>query len=416
MASDQRADVPQRIDNGLHENSEPSLYTAPSGTTAGAIRQAWDQATAQVQLPDWMPNGQALLDGIAARTGRTADVTPAADVQGDYYGEPVEPGDDYRAVAQRYGLNVDGFRQPDGSIMRSFFRVNADGQKEYLHNAAGSPEDAAHGLEKYREDTIRAMEEKYNVRIRTEGTARNGEPLRAPDLWQLTTLDDSLAQSRPSISSVGARPLNVEFPERAQYAGQTFGDEGDGPAVVMAPDVRDPWSLQTVLNHEFVHVGQQRLNADFPDYEDRLGADLGFVRMPDAEGLNAWAVRGTDGNMYRHIAKHGAGTQDWVRVDAEGNIAQDGNRIFYTNNEIRALLPVTPSTEYFESPSEMIADTLAQYRRGGPDRERLSQQNPRLYEIAEKWDQFEIDNFYGTTGDGRPRRVRSDNGRLRETT
>src|SRR5262249_50690257 len=83
----------------------------------------------------------------------------------------------------------------------------------------------------------------------------------------------------------------------------------------------------------------------------------------------------------------------------------------HTNQDVKSVAPVTPSTDYFDNPNEMAAEAMMFYR--GGDRTRLS---PALNDVIARFDRLEIDNYYGRNPDGSSRMMRRLDGVIVDNT
>lgn len=384
--------------------------------------------------------------------------------EGDQPQTPEEKaGSPKEKIAQKFGVQI---VQNDGKYQ---YILQANGERKVLLSTEASDgglKEAGDKLAKMVERRTKEIENKWGVKITRPGetvwrghvhnhdtqSSKDDVPLksRTPKLAELEALEAALRRSRTSSMTGDARkPLTISFAdgqsERHEGEKAPKGKEADAahasydaahrrivvftrstdePATekdATKPGVKKPGnedyatSLEEVLVHELSH-NTQRTNdaiADKGRPDDRLMQKLGWQHTE-----MGYAMKHKDGYLYVQ-----GGDKDgpyWVRVDKDGNfITQDGTRTEdaekahrINHADMRRDAVVPPVTNYFNNPVEMMADAMAQYRLGDERRASLRKESPQLYDLVKKFDQLEIDKFYGRRSDGASRMIRLPDGNV----
>jgi hypothetical protein len=285
---------------------------------------------------------------------------------------------------------------------------------------------------------------------------------RDPTLKELSGIAAGLSHSDPTSHDIDGKPLRIQAfavdpiegvpPGGATY--EAAGQEGKHPSfgtINLDPGLGDRFratdkdsdhsdkpSLERTITHELGHRSQERMGASGPDGQDRYQTDLGWRRLTDPDGKDSgrWAMEGKDGKLYSFV--DGTGTSQanpgkWWRVndhgepvDTKGNLLptpqteaqqrQLVQRNGISTEQMMDRAKVRPGSRYFINPDEMMAEGLADFRRGETARHDLLHRAADLYREAKKFDQSELDKVYRTNPDGTPRKIRLPDGTVGDAT
>jgi hypothetical protein len=151
------------------------------------------------------------------------------------------------------------------------------------------------------------------------------------------------------------------------------------------------------------------------------GTESRFVTAPYSEFAlpHRSMVRAQDGSLFSHELTNPDPHRYWVRRDADGHpldahgaIVDAAHAEALSNEDMMLRANMRPSSDYFDSSEEVLAEGLTAYRVGGAERRNLLRHSPRLYEAVKGLDDLELKNAYGVGPDGEPNKVRLPSGRV----
>jgi hypothetical protein len=183
---------------------------------------------------------------------------------------------------------------------------------------------------------------------------------------------------------------------------------------------KPPDSLQDVITHELAHQGQNTTGwLDEQKQRERAG-EVGWAPRTvtrDGKEVTEFELKGKDGYQYQ-VDRTDQNNPVWRRrnaagqyIDKNGNPVDDPSKAHTLSNEqMREQASVRPSTNYFDTPVEVMAEGTMHFRSGENGRRQLSQNNPELYKVVKKYDQMEIDIIHGKNPDGTPKMIRLPDG------
>ena len=102
-------------------------------------------------------------------------------------------------------------------------------------------------------------------------------------------------------------------------------------------------------------------------------------------------------------------------VDKNGEIdfsKKDSHLIFYSSEEVKQRAAVKPISTYFDTPLEMMAESMAHLRDSAQSRRELLENNATLYFESKREDQLDINVTYGLNKLGEPNYIRDLDGHL----
>ena len=264
---------------------------------------------------------------------------------------------------------------------------------------------------------------------------------RAPRLSELGGIEAALQASAPSQLLYGKSDKGLKFyflktPSEGKDtydAGVYAGDKNGRASVFFEPDAQPDapitaadavsmhqdikTSFEALAAHEIAHNTELKLGLlNYTENYKQVTEQLGWAISPDSSYL---LQKGKNGDFYRLTTNGLSSDNGWIRCDSNGApLDKDGKPVssdaapHLTNAQVRERALVRPATDYFTSPSEMLADSLMLYRIGASGRDQLSKSGNQLYLLVKKVDQDEINSQYGTTADGSPKKVRLPDGHL----
>lgn len=351
-----------------------------------------------------------------------------------------------------------------------------DGQKEVFYKAdqadhvvlraplTSSAEELSVQVGKVVDERISEIETKYHVDFAKEGEEvekqitrdpKTCEPgrgemihARKPSLPALYGLEDGLKRTSPSqFTTDGKTGVKVYILDKGiapniygnkPILGMYTDDKNKRPALYMTPagmDLpptikdaaaagKDPTrNISWVTIHETTH-NSQRNNWPSKFVPADVSKELGWNAYDiDHEGKTLYQFfqfKGKDGSFYQHGASDCSSASTWYRATEDGGaLDAHGKKVDkiadaqpFTNEQVIGNAQVKPFTYYFMNPREMLSEGLSAYRSGPEYRAKLAATSPQLYSSVAKYDQAEIDKFYGLTWSRSSAYVRSPEGEV----
>lgn len=280
-----------------------------------------------------------------------------------------------------------------------------------------------------------------------DGTTTDTDKLilaRRPKLGELYGVEAALKRSRPSNMAAGDKTgLKIYFLKDSLYKEEShfayFTTDKDGrPAIYVNAGTTDglrpteldapSWALSTrfgrdgtffdtvesLFLHELAHNHQARMAWDKDEAaQKQMNAALGFVSYVDdktRQTVYLIEVRAADDAAdkslrYFRLSNRSVAEKDkrWYRtdttgayLDAAGKIVDSEEKAFsLSNKEVQARALVPPSSNYFDTPSEIYAEAMKALRMGGEARQSLLALSPALYKIVLEEDQKELNAAFG---------------------
>ncbi len=254
------------------------------------------------------------------------------------------------------------------------------------------------------------LEQEYGITFSKLGDDPYGKerPSRAPTYLELLAVERAIVRSWPAHITANGSPAHFCFLDGAPMGTNSAFSDKKGSICVVSPEALDfqhkpgepKWpddnkgetignrALVAALTHELAHQSDYKMNHKLwagPQDEEKLkeyGKPFGFTRIFDEETQrNIWVIQDHQDNIYKKTK------EGWVPCQQNGR--PDGPEI--TNAQMRDRAKVTPVSEYFDDPREMLAEALTALRLGGEWKERLRTQCPELYKLAQALDQGEIE-------------------------
>lgn len=376
--------------------------------------------------------------GATSRDATSIDLAKPADAASD---KPFESADPLK----KYGVDV---------------RI-VDGQKEVFYKAdqadhvvlraplTSSSDELSAQVNNFVDKRIGEIESRYHVDFAKEGEEvekqitrdpstcepGRGDMIHAvkPTLPALYGLEDGLRRTSPSqYTADGKSGVKVYILDKGiapniygnkPILGMYTDDKEKRPALYMTPagmelppttkDAsaagKDPTrNISWITIHETTHNSQKN-NWPTKFVPEDVSKELGWnVFNIDQEGKTIYQFfqfKGKDGAYYQHGSTGCTSPSTWYRaaenggaLDAQGNkVVKIADAQRFTNEQVIDNAQVKPFTYYFMNPREMLSEGLTAYRSGSEFRAKLAQTSPQLYSSVAKYDQAEIDKFYGLT-------------------
>lgn len=412
------------------------------------------------------------LDADLARKPTGTDLTATSEAASkattDTASDPVEsaskPSDDAakpadseakQALLKKYGVET---REVDGGKIEFFYR--AGGQDNIVLRTASDAESIAKApaqLDKVVRQRIDAIERTYKVTIAEAGEFATvaevndddckpvpGEKVyaRQGTLPVLYGMEEGLKQSQPSQFLAGGKEgIKIFLLDKQAapdfYGGRkvqgTFrfkGNEGK-PEIFITPagqeqpatakDVLKPGdrNVAWITTHEIAH-NSQSLQWDNKTPETAAIA-MGWEKYLHKSGVTIYPfIQGKNGDLYANASDSCKTPTTWFSIHKTGwpldekglpvpNVAGAEK---FTNEQVMDRAQVRPSTFYFSSPYEEMAEAITSYRFSPESRERLFKQSPKLYELTAEYDRKELADFYGKDWSRNAKMVRTPNGQV----
>ncbi|CAN5528426.1 hypothetical protein BH10CYA1_BH10CYA1_32590 [soil metagenome] len=328
------------------------------------------------------------------------------------------------------------------------FFLNANGERKELFTGGANSEgleQANTELQKLVDDKKRYLEEKFNVRFGQAGepysdfltkleSVNSASPKEyktiEPELYQLVGLEEALKRSEPTVKSLTV-PITIYFVDKSPGATGFYGGwNAASPYIAFySPEIRDVATqkdaaangnatnesdFESLAIHEIAHATQYRsiLNSlDYSQYDE-----MGWVpcnNVIDKAKGGGWLIKTSNGEFYKR-----EDSGDWTRTTENGTLLNDeqGQPVVKNSAQIREMAVVRPISDYFDNPREMQADSLMAYRAGRDWQKKLYDESPALYKMTKKWDQQELDEYYGLDKQGNSKRIRNFDGDIVENT
>lgn len=333
----------------------------------------------------------------------------------------------YETLGTRYGVKSEQTTNPDGTNGRKYFIEGSKGEKlPVLESKTDNPMEIEKQLKEWQAKKITELEGKFNISLSKDGQKSEmlGKTfdLRTPRIDELMGLEKGLTNSQPSNRTANDKPIQVQFPVKQVLNGGTNAwaqDLGEHQRVVYEPKARDFDTMHRVTLHEFGHVAENNASKRDAKGLEKYYSDLGYrqVSYHDSKGdyKSQWQLRDRDGHYYAQQAGE-APFGKWTRVNeqgqplkADGTVAKSyfaADAVRYSNQEMRNKAAIAPTSEYFPTPREQVAESLTQYRDNADTRRALHSSSAQVYQATKEFDQREIDSVHGKNPDGSSKLIR----------
>ncbi|HEY9788479.1 MAG TPA: hypothetical protein V6D17_24025 [Candidatus Obscuribacterales bacterium] len=398
--------------------------------------------------------------GVKDRNG--SNDRAASGDKSDDKARPGEKSEALKRLEEKYGVDV----RTNGNRYEYYAKVDGKDKLMFVSDASGEGlRQSDRQLKEMVEKRTKELEDKYKIKIMKEGERtvpeerfdekanrmRFGDkiPARSPKLGELEELAKALEKSQPSnLTGDPKNPMKVAFlskplskddpaaaffdphrrmmmisPNHEKILSEAHRHNGKGCCGGKSEDGGPRKSLSEVLVHEFAHNAQSNTGVEKNGHMSaKLMDELGYAERYDKEQRRTvYDAKAKDGYQYS-IGPGKDGEKAWFRRDKDGNyITSNGEKTSdprkaqqLNNEEMREKMLVKPTTPYFDHPAETMAEALTDLRLGEESRGRIARNNPSIYEVAKKYDQQEIDKFYGKKSDGSSKFVRLPDGRIAE--
>lgn len=333
----------------------------------------------------------------------------------------------------KYGVKFDEVKQPDGTTVRKYYVEGENGAKlPVLDTNSDNPAEVERRLKEWQDTKMKELEQKYNVQFSRDG--QKDSPLgrevnlRSPRVNELMAMEEGLAKSQPSTTTLNGKPILVQFAVEPTSAAAAYVlPKGDQQRILFEPVQRDYTIIKDNILHEWAHNAQHTMETRDKAALDRHYAELGYRKVSTPDGGEQWQFRDKDGKYWAQGPDqpwHGT----WTRVDDQGRpLKTDGTLASgwgdpqaanQSNSQMRDNADVKPSSvkDYFTRPWEGSAESIRNYRSSVADRTRLYVVDPKNYESTKKFDQAELDSDprYGRNPDGTSKYIRLPDGTVGE--
>ncbi|MBK7838813.1 MAG: hypothetical protein IPJ49_14260 [Candidatus Obscuribacter sp.] len=333
----------------------------------------------------------------------------------------------HETLSTRYGVKSEQTTNPDGTNGRKYYVEGSKGEKlPVLESKSDNPVEIEKQLKDWQSKKVTELEGKFNIELSKDGqkSALLGKPfdLRTPRIDELMGLEKGLTHSQPSNRTANDKPVLVQFPEKQVRNGNVEAwaqDFGERQRVVFEPKNRDVDSMHRLTLHEFGHVAENNASQRDAKGLEKYYNDLGYrhVTYNDSKGeqKSQWQFRDRDGNHYAQQAGE-APFGKWTRVNEQGQpLKADGtvaksyfapDAVRYSNSEMRNIAAVKPTSTYFPTPREQVAESLTEFRDNANTRTALHGSSASVYQATKEFDQREIDSVHGKNRDGSSKLIR----------
>jgi len=395
--------------------------------------------------------GALLLDSGITGPSRVADTaTPKSDAPTAAQA-PETPASPLAKLASTYGLQT---RDVNGETE---FYFRAGGQDNLVLRAntadAAGLDKASSELKRITDDKVAELERTYKVdfaepgEFATKSIVENadckeveGEDVfsRQPTLPVLYGMEEGLRQAQPAqltkdgksgvkIYLLDKQPLPDFYGGRKVQGVYRFEGKDNKPTVFITPagQALPPTAKDTtpgertvawITNHELNHNSQA--NEWGRETPPELARGMGWGEyVRDGKSYYPF-IQGKAGELYFNAADSCHLPSTWFSIHKSGwPLDKNGLPVKtvaeaqkFTNEQVMDLAAVRPSTFYFKSPYEMMAESLTSFRAGADSRANLLRQSPELYRLTEEYDRKELARVYG--GSATPNMVRMPDGSL----
>lgn len=410
----------------LHEaellaNINDRLKDPDSVKAAKMLRDFGDSAKSGGAAPDSINSTLEKANSDLQKSGSPEELLKGLEKN---FGETVPS---HETLSTRYGVKSEQTTNPDGTNGRKYYVEGSKGEKlPVLESKSDNPVEIEKQLKEWQAKKITELEGKFNILLSKDGqkSAILGKPfdLRTPRIDELMGLEKGLTHSQPSNRTANDKPIHVQFAAKQALNGGTDAwaqDLGEHQRVVFEPPNRDFDRMHRVTLHEFGHVAENNASRRDPKGLEKYYNDLGYrqITYNDSKGdqKSQWQFRDRDGNYYAQQAGE-APYGRWTRVNEQGQpLKADGtvaksyfapDAVRYSNLEMRNRAAVRPTSEYFPSPREQVAESLTEFRDNADKRAGLHASSPGVYQATKEFDQREIDSVHGRNRDGSSKLIR----------
>ena len=265
---------------------------------------------------------------------------------------------------------------------------------------------------------------------------------RTATLPELIGLEAALEHSQPSQKGGdGKGPIKIYFLQKPMYeSGDTAAhyvqsDSKNNRAIYIDPDMlqgvpvmaRDAsnrsgdryYSIEAIFTHELGHNSEFNMGWQKAEVQAHLAEAIGWKKYVDPVTKKyGWLIEGKADSYYKHDIDDCHGTAAWIYSDARGdrlNAKGQAVKSVAQAEHVKAVKKVAkypPATDYFDNPTEEVAEGLMMYRLSGEDRQQLFKKKAQLYYAVKEHDQAEIDATFGRDKDNLSRLIRGIDGML----
>jgi hypothetical protein len=454
--------------SGLHVESKAGVWDANgSGARLALSEQAGDLLldSGKVGISGGSRKAEAVGTRLDTAGQPEVNLTPgrettsSADASTPNAGP--ESSDEKSDPLKRFGVNV---RIVDNQ-QEVFFKADNADHVVLRAPLTATAEQLSTRVDNFVSRRVNEIEGKYNVQFAQPGETveqqwledsttckrSRGDMIHAtkPTLPLLYGLEEGLKRSSPSQYALDGKTGAKIYLLDRKYMPDIYGgkqvlgvyrqeDKDKRPALYLTPAGMDlpptdkdasaagrdsTRNIAWVTSHEATH-NSQRNNWPTQFAPQEIKDQLGWKTIElihEGKKLIEWnQLKGKNGELFMHGTDDCHSPSTWYLTDADGNrLDAKGNKVdkiadaqHFTNDEVIARAQVKPFTYYFMNPTEMLSEGLTAYRSGSETRARLAQESPELYKAAAKYDQEEIDKFYGLTWYKTSTHVRNPDGEV----
>lgn len=234
---------------------------------------------------------------------------------------------------------------------------------------------------------------------------------RIPRLDYLNSLESALIDSRATLdrgvkqgklrilfaegtgTSITASVRGLHYPKLLDgkpligLFAETFEEAQDGPEPIQ-DNMRD---MRRTAMHELAHQHQLMIGWRENGSMERFAEDMGWH-----QNGKEWLLRGKSQSEFFKLDKPSG---DWLLCSKDGILTtvelSDGSKepLRYSSEVMREKALVRPGSYYFDNPTEMYAEAMANYRLGKTPRMELGRFCPVLYSMVQRQDDMELADY-----------------------
>ncbi|MBX3153118.1 hypothetical protein KF728_23355 [Candidatus Obscuribacterales bacterium] len=394
-------------------------------------------------------------DSQAGSAKKTADDARSALSLDADLAKPPNETDAKQSLLKKYGVET---REVNDGQTEFFYR--AGGHDNVVLRTASDADSLAKApdqLDKIVQQRVDSIEKQFKVTIAKPGEFATTAEVNDDDckpvagdkvyarqgtLPVLFGLEEGLRQSQPSQFLAGGKEgIKIYLLDKQAapdfYGGRKvqgtyrFKSDNGKPVIYITPagqeqpatskDTLKPGdrNVAWITTHEIAHNSQSlQWGRETPE---NVAVALGWEKYQHKSGVTVFPfIEGKNGDLYFNGSDSCKTPTTWFSIhktgwplDANGlpvkSVAEASK---FTNEEVMDRAKVRPSTFYFSSPFEEMAEAITSYRYSPESRAQLFKQSPKLYEITAEYDRKELADFYGKDWSWNAKMVRTPDGRV----
>ena len=392
---------------------------------------------------------------------QATDQAPTSTSIGDVKTKHETPGetdksttDAKKLLLDKYGVQV---REVDG---QNEFFYRAGGQDNIVLRTAAdqaSLDKAPEQLDQIVRQKVESIENTFKVRFAKPGEFatyqelqdENCKPIqgekvlaRQATLPVLYGIEAGLKQSQPSQFITGGKEGVKIFLLDKQAAPDFYGGRKiqgtfrflgqDGkPEIFLTPAGQDqPATAKDTLKpgdrnvawittHEVSHNSQSlQWHNQTPDSEAQK---MGWEKYVHSSGKTIYPfIQGKNGELFANASDSCKVPTTWFSIHKSGwplnenglPVQRVADAAKFTNEQVMDKAQIRPSTFYFSSPYEEMAEAITSFRFSPESRAALYKNSPTLYEMTKEYDSKELTGFYGKDWHWNSKMVRTPDGKV----